>query len=297
MKKLTAISAAVLLLILTLATPAFATDSSLGNTPLLTSTFTYGGDFSVEKTLPENGAKGLQIANVCVKIVFNKDVSEVKNDINNASKIKISSSDGKAVKFEIKHHPKYTNEIWCLLEEDLAANSEYKVEVSEGITASDGSVLAGAYSSSFNTRNTKTDNTISVILSIGMMVVMVMATTKTAKNAENNAPKPKTASEKVAQADPYRLAREQGISVEEAKAQIAKEKEKLSRKNASEAKAKEKYDKALAEKEAEIARRVQEIHDASVYKVGSRGSLKAHGHKLPKSLEKRFANSKKSKKK
>ena len=303
MKRKSAILAAALILVLTLAMPVFASDlltvSPSNSSDLLIAPNPMSG-LVVENILPEDGSTGLQPANVAVKIVFNADVNDRENDFENSSKIKITDPEGNKIKFEIKHHPKYTNEIWCILSEDLLANTTYNVEVAAGIIGNDGAVLSAGHTSSFTTRNTKVDNRISVVLSVAMMVIMIYATSKATKDAasDSNAKAKPVPTEKPVQTDPYRLAREQGISVEEAKAQIAKEKEKLARKYASDIRAKEKYDKLQEEKEAEIARRLQEIHDANVYKVKTKGSLKGHGHQLPKSLEKKLAEkAKKSKKK
>ena len=78
---------------------------------------------------------------------------------------------------------------------------------------------------------------------------------------------------------------------------IAKEKEKIDKKNASGVKAREKYEADKAAKEAEIERRLKEIHDASVYKVKAKGSLVEHGGTLPKAVLKKQAARRKSKKK
>ena len=136
-------------------------------------------------------------------------------------------------------------------------------------------------------------------MTIGMMVIMMLATSRAQnKDQEEKTAKGKctAAPEKLAQSDPYRLAKEKGISVDEAKAQIAKEKEKLDKKNASGERARAKYVQAQAEREAEIERRLKEIHDASVYKVKGKGSLVAHGGTLPKAVLKKQAKRRKARK-
>ena len=259
----------------------------------------YADSLSIVKTVPDDGETGKQPANLAVKIVFSEDMSEPANDKLNASCVSIKDADGKSQELELDHHEKYPNELWFILKSDLVTNTEYKVTVNSGIKSTAGNTLASASSFTFKTRNTKTDNSISIGLSLGMMAIMLFATTKSVKKAaEQQAGTKKSAgTEKLEQTNPYRLAKEQGISIDEAKAIIAKEQGKLNKKNASVSKAREKYEKEQAAREAEIERRLKEIHDASVYKVKGPGSLKAHGKALPKSVVKKLEAQKKAKKK
>ena len=282
MKRKAALTAAILVLTMIFAQCAFA-----------------AGGLEITGTVPSKGEKGKQLANMAVKIIFNEDVSSAANDQFNAGCITITDPEGAKQEFEIAHHPKYPNEIWCILKGDLVTNTEYTVNVTAGIKATSGNTLASPYSFTFMTRNTKIDSTISIIMTIGMMAIMMFATTRAqSKQQEEKTVKGKGASapEKLAQADPYRYAKEKGISVQEAKEQIAKEKEKLERKNAAGAKARAKHDAQEAEREAEIQKRLQEIHDASVYKVKTVGSLAKHGGTIPKAVLKKQAARRKARK-
>lgn len=282
MKRKAAITAVILVLAMLMAQFAFAE-----------------GGLQIVKTVPSAGEEGKQVTNMAVKIIFNEDVSSTANDSVNAKLITITDPEGKKQSFEITHHPKSPNEIWCILTGDLVANTEYTVKVASGIKATSGNTLDKDFSFTFKTRNTKIDNTISIVMTIGMMVIMMLATSRAQnKDQEEKTAKGKgtAAPEKLAQSDPYRLAKEKGISVDEAKAQIAKEKEKLDKKNASGERARAKYVQAQAEREAEIERRLKEIHDASVYKVKGKGSLVAHGGTLPKAVLKKQAKRRKARK-
>lgn len=267
---------------------------------LISTQAVFAGSLEIVKTVPGHGETGKQPSNVAVKICFNQKMDNVNNDDANAKLITIENPDGEAQEFKIIHHEKYQDEIWCVLTgSDLKTNTEYKVTVKSGIVSSDGNTLGSDYVFTFKTRNTKLDNGISVGLSIGMMVVMVVATMRSAKKQEEekNVQKKVVTTEKIAQANPYKLAKAQGISVDEAKALIAKDQAKLDKKKAVSKRTQEKYEAKMAKREAEIQRRLQEIHDASVYKVKTKGSVLEHGYKLPKSLEKKFkAQAKKAKK-
>ena len=294
MKRRAVITAAVLVLAMLICQTAFADSLLIAPNPAA------AGTLEIVKTVPSDGEEGKQPANMAVKIVFNESVADAANDAANAKLIVIKDPEGKTQAFQITHHPKTPNELWCVLEGDLVTNTEYTVTVSAGIRADSGNTLAKAMTFTFKTRNTKVDNSISFGLMLGMMFIMIFATMRAQnKQQEENTSKGKTAPapEKVLQTDPYRLAKERGISVEEAKAIIAKEKEKVEKKNASGRKAREKYEADKAAREAEIERRLREIHDASVYKVKSRGSLAEHGGAIPKAVLKKQAARRKTRKK
>ena len=292
MKRKAVLTAIALIIAALAATVSFADDV------LLIAPAPAGG-LSIVKTVPNDGEEGKQPANMAVKIVFDQDVSSEANDALNAAGITIKDAEGKVQEFQLVHHPKSPNELWCVLKGDLVTNTEYTVTVSAGVKATSGDTLASDYVFHFKTRNTKIDSTISIILTCAMMGIMVFATMRgTNKQKEENTARGKGAApqEKLSQADPYRLAREQGISVDEAKAQIAKAKGKIDRKNAQLEKARARYEADKAAKEAEVEKRLKEIHDASVYKVRARGSLVEHGGTLPKAVAKKQAARRKSRK-
>lgn len=300
MKRKAAVTAAVLALVMLFAQFAYADGMVTTTAAPITTAAPMGGDFTIVKTIPGDGETGKQPANIAVKIVFSEDVSSTDNDTANASLIKITDPEGKVQGFELVHHEKYPNELWCVLKETLTPNTEYKVTVNSGIRANSGKTLAQGTSFGFKTRDAKKDSSISVMLTLGMMIIMIVATSQATKKKDDesmgkNGKKAAPAGEKLT-SDPYRLAKERGISLDEAKALIAKEKEKDAKRNASAEKARSKFLEEEAKKEAEIQKRLQEIHDASVYKVKTVGSVKAHGKQLPKSLTKKLAAKKKNKK-
>ena len=287
MKRKAALTAIILIIAVLAAQVAFADTLLIAPAP--------SGGLQIVKTVPADGESGKQITNMAVKIVFSEDVSAEANDEFNAACISIKDPSGNKQQFTIVHHPKSPNELWCILNGDLAADTEYTVSVSAGVKATSGNILGNLYTFSFKTRNTKIDSTISIVLTFGMMGLMFFATARSQnKKQEDKNAKGKGPVEKQSQTDPYRLAKERGISVSEAKDIIAKEKEKLDKKKASTEKARRKYEAEQAEREAEIERRLQEIHDASVYKVKTRGSLAGHGGSIPKAVLRKQAARRKS---
>ena len=258
---------------------------------LLCSSLAYAADLSIVGIIPNDGESGKQITNMAVKIQFSEKVTNTANDAANAKLIKIKDSEGNSIDFEIIHHSKYENELWLIIKSDLTSNTVYTVNVQPGIVADNGTKTTAAFESGFKTRNTKSDGTISIILTVGMMAIMILSTRKTMQsqqNAQNAEKGGKALNTGAIEANPYKLAKERGISVDEAKAIIDKEKAKNAKKAKSSERAIEKAKEKAAEREAAIEKRVQEIHDASVYKVKCAGSVRAHGGKIPKVVQKRI---------
>jgi len=165
----------------------------------------------------------------------------------------------------------------------------YTVDISAGIVADSGNTLAAGTTTTFQTRNTKVDSTISFVLMIAMIVIMVLVTSKSAKKAAaENGLTPRNASNSISY-NPYKLAKEQGISVDEAKQMIAKEKEKVTKKLESASKAQEKKKASDAEFEAEVAKRAEELYQKTIHHVHAPGGVKARGYKVPKAVEKKIA--------
>jgi len=249
---------------------------------------TASGSLEIVKLVPKDGEKGKQIANMAVKIAFNEAITNTANDAKNGSCIKITAADGTVVKFSVAHHQRYENELWLIVDGDLVADTVYTVEISAGIVADSGNTLASGQTCTFQTRNTKTDSTLSLVLMVVMMVVMIYSTSNATKKAQQEKDADKKPVSQVA-GNPYKLAKEQNISLDEAKGLIAKEKEKEAKKNKSAEKAYEKKKANDEAFEAEVAKRAEELYQKGIKRVKAPGSVRAHGHKIPKVIEKKIA--------
>lgn len=248
---------------------------------------------------PKPGQKGLQITNMAVKVTFNEDVSDVVNDTVNQTKLVVKSApdaEGKVSEYsfaagnvKLVHSDKKPNELWYILDGTLNANSEYTIEVQEGIKASSGSELKNTNTYNFKTRNTKTDSWISVAMMLGMMAIMVFATSKAAKKTTQGQEEQRVAEKKrIENLNPYKIAKEKNISLEEAKAYVEKEKakyEKEMQKAEAEARRKEaERQAALDELEAKVEAELEAKRKESFYRVKGPKSITTTGRAVPKAV-------------
>ena len=250
----------------------------------------FAGGLEVTSISPKNGKTGLQITNLAIKVKFNQEVSNPDNDKTNETKLQIVDSEGKPidVKYIVAHSDKHTDELWYIVDGTIASNSEYTVKLAPGVVANNGDTLAEGFTSSFKTRNTKTDSTISMLLMVAMMAVMFIATGRAAKKAAADAD-PKVIEKKREEAfNPYKIAKEKNISLDEAKAYVAKEKEKIRKEQ-------EKIEAEIAKKEAarqaEIDALEKQIEEEManqrkeyIFRVKEKASITKSGREVPKAV-------------
>ncbi len=271
MKRIAALLCVLIVLILSFSSAAFASG------------------LSVESVSPADGSKGYQPQNMAIKVKF----SEQMNDsAENASKFSVTDPEGNAIPFQLVHsEKKYPNELWLVLSQDLAPDTEYTVTVQSGITSASGSTFDGEQTTTFRTRNVKIDSYISMGFMVVFMVFMFTATSKAAKKAAEKADPIAAERAAIAKMNPYKMAKEKNISVEEAQAIISKEKEKLAKKMAKaeeEARKREEAKRAeMAAIEAELDAQEAAARHAANYQVKGPRSIKAAGGTVPRSVIKK----------
>jgi len=247
------------------------------------------GGLSIVETFPEDGEGGKQPQNMAVKIVFSEEMDGRES---NQGKFSITDANGKGISFQLVHSDKYPNELWVVLSETLESNLEYKVHIASGIQAASGASLMEASDLTFKTRNTKNDSYISLAMMAGMMVVMFAASSKAAKKqAEAQAAGGAAPVKKAENLNPYKLAKEKNISLEEAKALVEKEKAKQAKQNERIEKERAKKEEALAAEMAEVQKRLEEEEEAARkannYRVKRAHSIKEAGFEVPKAVVKK----------
>ncbi len=273
MKRFTAVLAAAVLVICLAVMPAFA------------------AGLEITGVTPKDGAKGRQPANMAIKLKFSEDmVGDESKDAINTGKITIKNAEGKAYDFTIAHSDKYPKELWIVVKDTLESDTEYTVAVEPGIVSTSGNTTAESFTTTFKTRNLGTDSTISMVLMVGMIVLMIFMTQRDTK-AQMAKTDVNLALAEAKKLNPYKIAKQKNISLEEAKAYCEKERAKaqkaVDKANAERAKAEAarqaELDAAAARIEAEMAA----AHKASVYSVKGPGSVKAHGGTIPRSVRNR----------
>ena len=272
MKKLAAIIAA---LVLILASAVSASAAGL----------------SIVKVTPKDGAKGMQPSNMAVKIKFSEAMDGGETaDAANKDKFVISDPEGKTIDFTIVHSDKYPDELWIVLTGELTSDTEYKVEIKEGIVSAAGNKTAEAKTTTFKTRNVKTDSYISMAFMLVMFGLMFfMGQRETKKQATQT--DVYYALEAAKKLNPYKIAKQKGISLEEAVAYCDKEKAKaqkaVDKANAEKAKAQAAKEAEMAAAAARIEAEMAAAHDASVFKVKGPRSVKEAGGRIPRSVRNR----------
>jgi len=273
MKRITAILAAAIMIIALCAAPAFA------------------AGLEITGVTPKDGTTGRQPTNMAIKLKFSEDMTANEiTDSNNKNKITISDAEGNTFDFTIAHNAKYPNELWLVINDNLAADSEYTVKVSAGIASTSGSTTSQEFTTTFKTRNTKTDSTISTVMLFAMMGLMLFLTTRDAKKQMSN----NDANIALAEAkklNPYKIAKQKGISVEEAQAYCDKERAKaqkaVDKQNAERAKAEAAKQAEMDAAQARIEAELEAARRATVYSVKRPASVKAAGGTIPKSVKNR----------
>ena len=278
MKKLIAVLCLTLILVMTFSSAVFA------------------DGLTIVGVSPENGKTGLQPQNIAVKVKFSENMMDAAAIERNADKFVIVSEGGTVIPCTLTYNEKkYPDELWAIAESDLESQTKYTFTAKAGIESASGAVLAEDFTTEFHTRDVKKDSTISMVMTFILMGFMIFMTTRSAKNAKIKEDPVEAQKAVIAKMNPYKMSKEKGISLDEAKAEIAKEQEKLKK---LEAKAAEEKAKRQQQKE-EAMRKYQEQLEAEEeaarhdnnYQVKKAGSLNAHGHATPRAIVK--ANAKK----
>ncbi len=253
----------------------------------------YADGLSVVSVTPGDGEGGKQPQNMAVKVTFSENITDDATLTRNQDLFSIADPEGTSYAYQVVYSAeKYPNELWVVLQEDLKENTEYTFTAKAGISTASGSTLDTDFVSTFRTRNTKIDNTISMALMAGMMALMIIASIRSARKQE--AKNAQDLSNKLEQEaknlSPYKLAKEKGISVEEATRLVEKERAKIEKKRAKIDLERAKFEKAKAEEIAKAEQQLREAEEAARrannYRVKKKQSMKDHGKEIPVSVQK-----------
>lgn len=240
---------------------------------------------------PSDGKTGLQTSNLAIKVKFSENMASTANDESNAKLIKITSESDTDLEysFQVAHSDKYPNELWFIMTGVMDSDTEYKVTIQSGVTATSGAKLASDYTSTFRTRNTKTDSYISIAMMVGMMAFMFLATSRAAKKTGQEQADTRPAEKQRAESlNPYKIAKEKNISVEEAQEYVAREKAKIQR---EQERAEAERAKKEAARQAEIEAMEKKIEEQLaaqrseyLYRVKGPKSITLTGREVPKAV-------------
>ena len=259
---------------------------------LASATTVFAGGLEITKITPKEGSKNSQPVNAAIKVTFNDTMFGVDAKVNEG-KFKITDPSGKAQGFTLVTTKKYPDQLWLVLDGALETKTEYKLTIEPGVESVNGNKTTTEKVSTFATRNNRTDSIISTVMMMVMIAVMIIMTSRATKKAQEEAQVLTVAqAEKL---NPYKIAKQKKISLEEAEKFIAKEKEKARKAEARILEERAKKEAILAEERAKIEAEVDaEERRNGWFKVGSRRGHEARGVAIPYSIKKQLAAKRKA---
>ncbi len=195
--------------------------------------------FKLVSCNPEDGYDNVKSNNVMIKMFFSEAVSAEETRQANENMFKFTDGDGEKIPFKIYYNDKDATNICLLATEDLTDETEYTVLISGELQSDGGSVLGADKMIEFKTK--KPDSMVAyMFLMLAMIVVMVFMTFRDQKKAASAGEAQDTGT--AIRTNPYKLAKEKKISVEEAVKMIEAEKAKAAKKSARSVKSQESAD-------------------------------------------------------
>jgi len=269
MKRAGALICAILIAVTMMAPAAFAEDNNGSAAAAKT-------DLEMFSSSPEDGATGVAVDNLSVKMRFNKDVRPASDDVRqaNAKQFKMVDADGK--KIPVKVYYSEDEEGLILVAADvysgknrnaIKGDETYTLVVGRNFQAADGSTTGQQIKVGMTTLNQGRSMAIYMVLMILMMAGMVFFTVRSTKNAEKKKKEEREFKDGV---NPYKEAKKSGKSVEEVVA-------KTNKKKAKKEEAIRKQKEAEAAIEAEI---IEKIRRESNKRVSSPRAISAAGSDL-----------------
>lgn len=270
MKRLGALLCAMMMAVVLMAPASFAVNDKSGDVSNKTG-------FTLEESSPENGATGVAVDNLSVKLKFSKDMQPKNKAARKANEKQFKLKDSEGNKIPVKVY--YSDETEGLLlvaadsyskknkDAKIKSDEKYILTIGRNLKASDGTTLGEQQSLEMTTLNQSRSTVIYMVLMALMMVGMVVFVVRGTKKEEKKKAEEKALKEGK---NPYKEAKKSGKSVEEI---VAKNQKKKAKKEEAIRRQKE----AEAAIEAEI---IEKIRKESNKRVSAPKSIKATGSKL-----------------
>jgi len=191
------------------------------------------GTLNFLRSSPENGGTGVPIENVGVKLFFDSNVTHESVWTSNSKAFKLTDPDGNNVSYEAFPGQKPGEEGYILvlarpvpvsdnMPGQLIQDAIYTLTVSGDLMAVSGARLGEEIRINFQTMDMAANSRLSMIVMVVMMVGIIVFMFLT------NMKKMRAEAEAAAlmKANPYRIAKDKSITIDEAKALIEKAKER-----------------------------------------------------------------------
>ncbi len=217
------------------------------------------GGLELVSTYPEDGQTNTSMENLGVKLEFNNPINSEEAQATNKSKFHITDSEGEEVPIQVLFNEDKNEILVVAYSEDgytAQANEEYTLSVDAGLVDNDGNTIDDAFTVSFKTYNQRANSIVNMVMMLvmfgGIMIITVRQQNK--KDEEEKKDEPKEAF------NPYREAKRTGKSVEEVKAEHAKQEEKEAKKAARKKKKSDDNQEKKIENCAALLNNVYHVH-------------------------------------
>ena len=187
------------------------------------------------KSVPKNGNETMPVENVGIKLYFNSDVTSSEVWLNNRESFTLKDSKGNKIPVRAYKNEKEKGYILVLAEPKppkknvagtLEPKSNYTLTISKELVNTSGQTLGEDETVGFRTIDVKGNSRISTYLMIGMFVIIIVIMFITARKRA----KADFEAKVLEMANPYKVAKERNISVDEAKELIEAAKERTAKK-------------------------------------------------------------------
>ncbi len=251
MKKIGALICLFLMTMAVLAPASFAANGSDSSS---------SSGFTIESSTPEDGATGVSVENLSVKIYFSKEMLPESKAIRQANnkQFKLTTKKGKEIPIRVYYSHKEKADGLMMVVSDtvdtdiqIRGNTEYVLTIGEDLQATDGTRLGHEETIKFRTLDQSKSTMVYTIMMIVMIVGMVFFSVRSTKKAMEKEQEQKNKQDTV---NPYKEAKRTGKSVEEIvekdKKKKAKQAEAAAKQRAKEAEFEAELDAMEAEREA-----------------------------------------------
>ena len=205
-------------------------------------------NFKIESSTPEDGATGVAVENLSVKIYFDKEMLPESKAIRktNAREFKLTDKKGKEIPIKVYYSHKEEGLLMVVSDTagtdiQIQGNAKYTLTIGDGLQATDGTKLGTTETIGFKTLD-QSKSTMVYMIMMGVMIVgMIFFTSRSAKKAAEKAQQTKGKTETV---NPYKEAKRTGKSVEEI---VERERQRKAKEEAARAKKRAKESQAEEE--------------------------------------------------
>jgi hypothetical protein len=240
-----------------------------------------GAELKLENSSPKDGSKNMPMENVGIKLYFSENVTDDSVWEVNQKAFSFQDKKGKKIKTTAYRDPKKKDTNYILVTASpkgnkLASNSKYKLVIDKGILGKDGAMLEADKVIDFQTINMEGTTKVNMFMMVGMVAIVIGLNAFTSwRKKRKEAEAGDVPEEKEKKVDVYKMAKEQGITVEEASAILEKERAKKAKKREKALKAAEQAKRDAAKNAATQATQAKQLErPKQVYRVSKKQPIK-----------------------